>query len=130
MLIASATGGVAASLYSVLGASFSGNDFTTEVSGVGKGIGLFATGNNTGTTIKSSVIDKNVVGVYLTAASNIVFGTNGTPADGNTMSNSSYAGLQASGACTNSFVYDTTWTSNAQNVISTATGLTISPAAP
>jgi phosphomannomutase len=70
-----------------------------------------------------------VVGVYLNAATNIVLGTDAST-DGNTISNATFAGLQAAGACTNSFVYDTTWTSNAQNVFSTATGLTISPAAP
>jgi hypothetical protein len=96
----------------------------------GKGYGLYATGNSSGTVVRRNVFNNNVVGVYLNAATNIVLGTNGTPANGNTISNATFAGLQAAGACTNSFVYDTTWTSNAQNVFSTATGLTISPAAP
>jgi len=124
---ATAVSSAAASFYSVTGATF---DENTSVTTGGKGFGLYATGNNSGTLVRRNVFNNNEVGVYLNAATNIVFGTNGTPADGNTISNSLFAGLQAAGACTNSFVYDTTWTSNAQNVFSTATGLTISPAAP
>jgi parallel beta-helix repeat protein len=126
-ITATASGGAAASFYSVTGATFDDNLTVTTLN---NGFGLYATGNNTGTIVRRNVFNNNVVGVYLNAATNIVLGTSGTPADGNTISNSSFAGLQAAGACTNSFVYDTTWTSNAQNVFSTATGLTISPAAP
>jgi nitrous oxidase accessory protein NosD len=126
-ITATASGGAAASFYSVTGATFDDN---LTVTTLGNGFGLYATGNNTGTLVRRNTFNNNVVGVYLNAATNIVLGTSGTPADGNTISNSSFAGLQAAGACTNSFVYDTTWTSNAQNVFSTATGLTISPAAP
>jgi parallel beta-helix repeat protein len=120
-------GGAAVSFYSVAGATFDDN---TPVTTGGKGYGLYATGNSSGTVVRRNVFNNNVVGVYLNAATNIVLGTNGTPANGNTISNATFAGLQAAGACTNSFVYDTTWASNAQNVFSTATGLTISPAAP
>jgi nitrous oxidase accessory protein NosD len=126
-IIATTGGGAATSFYSVTGATF--DDNRTEPF-FRSGFGLYATGDNSGTVVRRNTFNNNVVGVYLNAATNIVFGTNGTPADGNTISNSSFAGLQAAGACTNSFVYDTTWTSNAQNVVSTATGLTISPAAP
>jgi parallel beta-helix repeat protein len=127
-LINATTGsGVATSFYSVTGATF--DDNSTEPF-FRSGFGLYATGDNSGTVVRRNVFNNNVVGVYLNAATNIVLGTNGTPADGNTISNSSFAGLQAAGACTNSFVYDTTWASNAQNVFSTATGLTISPTAP
>ncbi|MFM8495333.1 MAG: right-handed parallel beta-helix repeat-containing protein, partial [Planctomycetia bacterium] len=124
---ATAASGAAASFYSVTGATFDDN---TSVTTGGNGFGFYATGNNSGTLVRRNVFTNNTVGVYLNAATNIVFGTNGTPANGNTISLSSFAGLQAAGACTSSFVYDTTWTSNAQNVFSTATGLTISPAAP
>ncbi|MFM8497226.1 MAG: right-handed parallel beta-helix repeat-containing protein, partial [Planctomycetia bacterium] len=124
---ATAASGAAASFYSVTGVTFDDNAGVTTG---GNGFGLYVTGNNSGTVVRRNVFTNNTVGVYLNAATNIVFGTNGTPADGNTIANSSFAGLQAAGACTNSFVYDTTWTSNAQNVFSTATGLTISPAAP
>ena len=127
-LITATTGsGVATSFYSVTGATL--DDNSTEPF-FRSGFGLYVTGDNSGTVVRRNVFNNNVVGVYLNAATNIVLGTNGTPADGNTISNSSFAGLQAAGACTNSFVYDTTWASNAQNVFSTATGLTISPAAP
>ena len=124
---ATAASGAAASFYSVTGATFDDN---TSVTTGGNGFGFYATGNNSGTLVRRNVFTNNTVGVYLNAATNIVFGTSGTPADGNTISLSSFAGLQAAGACTNSFVYDTTWTSNAQNVFSTATGLTINPPAP
>jgi uncharacterized delta-60 repeat protein len=124
---ASASGAAAASFYSVTGASFFENSSVTTG---GNGFGFYATGNNADTVVYGNVFNNNTVGVYLNAAANIVLGTSGSPEDGNTISNSSFAGLQAAGACTNSFVYDTTWTSNAKNVDSTATGLTISPAAP
>jgi hypothetical protein len=124
---ASAAGAAAASFYSVTGASFFENSSVTTG---GNGFGFYATGNNADTVVYGNVFNNNTVGVYLNAAANIVLGTSGSPEDGNTISNSSFAGLQAAGACTNSFVYDTTWTSNAQNVFSTATGLTISPPAP
>jgi parallel beta-helix repeat protein len=124
---ASAASAAAASFYSVTGATFDDNSSVTTG---GNGFGFYATGNNSGSLVRRNTFNNNTVGVYLNAATNIVLGTSGTPADGNTISNSSFAGLQAAGACTNSFVYDTTWTSNAQNVFSTATGLTISPEAP
>jgi|694.fasta_scaffold02663_17 parallel beta-helix repeat protein len=119
-------GGAAVSFYSVAGATFDDN---TTVTTANKGFGLYATGNSSGTLVRRNTFNQNVVGVYLNAATNIVLGTDAST-DGNTISNATFAGLQAAGACTNSFVYDTTWTSNAQNVFSTATGLTISPAAP
>jgi nitrous oxidase accessory protein NosD len=125
-ITATAANAAAASFYSVTGATFDDN---TTVTTLGNGFGLYATGNNTGTVVRRNTFNNNVVGVYLNAATNIVLGTNAVT-DGNTISNSTFAGLQAAGACTNSFVYDTTWTSNAQNVFSTATGLTIDPAAP
>jgi parallel beta-helix repeat protein len=125
-ITATASGGAAASFYSVTGATFDDN---TTVTTLGNGFGLYATGNNTGTLVRRNTFNNNVVGVYLNAATNIVLGTNAVT-DGNTISNSTFAGLQAAGACTNSFVYDTAWASNAQNVFSTATGLTIDPAAP
>jgi hypothetical protein len=127
-ITATAANAAAASFYSVTGATFDDNATVTTT---GNGFGLYATGNNSGTLVRRNVFNSNTVGVYLNAATNITLGAFPTaPADGNTISNSSFAGLQAAGACTNSFVYDTTWTSNAQNVVSTATGLTISPAAP
>jgi nitrous oxidase accessory protein NosD len=123
-----AVGSAAASFYSVTGATFDDNTGVTTGS---KGFGLYATGDNSGTNVRRNLFINNTVGVYLNAATNITLGAFPTaPADGNTISLSTFAGLQAAGACTNSFVYDTTWTSNAQNVVSTATGLTISPAAP
>ena len=125
---ASAASAAAASFYSVTGATFDDNSSVTTG---GNGFGFYATGNNSGSLVRRNVFNNNEVGVYLNAATNIVLGTNGTPGDGNTISNSSFAGLQAAGACTNSFVYDTTWTSNAQNVYDVgATGLTINPPAP
>jgi YVTN family beta-propeller protein/parallel beta-helix repeat protein len=126
-IIATTSSGAATSFYSVTGATFDDN---TTLPFFRSGFGLYVTGDNTGTVVRRNVFNNNVVGVYLNAATNIVLGTSGSPEDGNTISNSSFAGLQAAGACTNSFVYDTTWTSNAKNVDSTATGLTISPAAP
>jgi uncharacterized delta-60 repeat protein len=127
-ITATAANAAAASFYSVTGATFDDNATVTTT---GNGFGLYATGDNSGTLVRRNVFNSNTVGVYLNAATNITLGAFPTaPADGNTISNSSFAGLQAAGACTNSFVYDTTWTSNAQNVVNTATGLTISPAAP
>jgi parallel beta-helix repeat protein len=125
-ITATAANAAAASFYSVTGATFDDN---TTVTTLGNGFGLYVTGDNTGTLVRRNVFNNNTVGVYLNAATNIVLGTNAVT-DGNTISNSTFAGLQAAGACTNSFVYDTAWTSNAQNVFSTATGLTIDPAAP
>jgi parallel beta-helix repeat protein len=127
-IIATTGGGAATSFYSVTGATF--DDNRTEPF-FRSGFGLYATGDNSGTVVRRNVFNNNAVGVYLNAVTNITLGSFPTaPADGNTISNSSFAGLQAAGACTNSFVYDTTWTSNAQNVFSTATGLTINPPAP
>jgi nitrous oxidase accessory protein NosD len=125
-ITATAANAAAASFYSVTGATFDDN---TTVTTLGNGFGLYVTGDNTGTLVRRNVFNNNTVGVYLNAATNIVLGTDAST-DGNTISNATFAGLQAAGACTNSFVYDTTWASNAQNVFSTATGLTISPAAP
>jgi hypothetical protein len=116
-----AGGGVAAGLYRTTGATFQGNSFGAT----GTTFGVYATGTSTGTTFISNTLARNVVGLHLAAATELEFGRVGT---GNTISGSTFAGLEAGGACTGSVVLATSWSTNVGNVINKATGLTVNPA--
>jgi hypothetical protein len=116
-----AGGGVAAGLYRTTGAAFQGNSFGAT----GTTFGVYATGTSTGTTFISNTLARNVVGLHLAAATALEFGRVGT---GNTISGSTFAGLEAGGACTGSVVLATSWSTNVVNVINKATGLTVNPA--
>jgi nitrous oxidase accessory protein NosD len=112
---------VAAGLYRTTGATFQGNSFGAT----GTTFGVYATGTSTGTTFISNTLARNVVGLHLAAATELEFGRVGT---GNTISGSTFAGLEAGGACTGSVVLATSWSTNVVNVINKATGLTVNPA--
>lgn len=93
----------------------------------GSGVGLYTNGQSSGTRVMSNLIDSNVTGFSITATRNLTFGSF---SERNTISNSSYAGLIASGNCVGSVVLYTNWSGNAVNVIDNASPpLAISPAA-
>ena len=116
-----AGGGAAAGVYRTTGATFQENSFGAT----GTTFGVYATGASAGTTFISNTLAGNVVGLRLAAATGLEFGRVGA---GNTISGSTFAGLEASGACTGSVVLATSWSTNVVNVINNATGLTVNPA--